>query len=224
MRMPMRAVAKRREKLTTKRTAASPTIASTYGHSGCLCCSIDWSIARCEISGIVIEISVYANARQSARIPRRRSPHHMRSSLRKVGSRPRSGGSTGFARSGMRKEPSGGPASTLPRAIFLSAAARAHESGKSLAEPRRSERRVERLPRLRDLAAAQRPLAVGQRVPLRVQTLTDERELALARVELRLEPAELGIGISRLDGPRRRLLGGARQELLELDAPRRELL
>src|SRR5436305_8858153 len=117
----------------------------------------------------------------------------MRSSLRNVGSRPRSGGSTGFARSGMRESPraSGARPPTIATAFFSAAAARAHERGEPFAEPRRRERCDERLPHLGDLATAERALAIEERVPLCVQALADECKLALARLELRLEPAEL---------------------------------
>jgi hypothetical protein len=91
--------------LTRKRTAASPTIATMYGQSGRECETIAWSTARCVSTGIAIEISVYAKASESPRAPRRHSARQSRSSLRKVGSRPRSGGSTGFGRSGMAEEP-----------------------------------------------------------------------------------------------------------------------
>jgi hypothetical protein len=58
MRMPMRAVAKRRVKLPTNRTAARMTIARMYGHNGFRCETIESSTARCVSSGIAIEMSV----------------------------------------------------------------------------------------------------------------------------------------------------------------------
>src|SRR5207244_6911045 len=67
---------------------------------------------------------------------------------------------------------------------------RSRERGQALVEARRQERRREYLAHLGGLAAAQRALALQQRVPLRVESLADQCELALARLELRLAIAE----------------------------------
>ena len=65
-----------------------------------------WSIARWMRIGIVVEISVYASEQLSANTPRCHCSRQRRSSLRKVGSRPRSGGSTAFMYVDMAKRPS----------------------------------------------------------------------------------------------------------------------
>src|SRR5581483_6686043 len=67
------------------------------------------------------------------------------------------------------------------------------------AEARRGERRLERLPDLCDLAAPDQAVTLVERVPLGVEALADERQLALARFERRLLALEL-------DPPRRELL------------------
>ena len=82
----------------------------------------------------------------------------------------------------------------------LVARAAARERGEALAEARRRERRVERLPHVRDLAPAQRALAVEERVALGVEALAHERELPLARLELRLEHGEARPRRSRRSG------------------------
>src|SRR5436189_152718 len=75
---------------------------------------------------------------------------------------------------------------TIPDAPLyplLSAGAGARERREAVAEARRRQRRHEGVAHLGDLAAAQSALALQERDPLRVETLPDEGELALARVE-----------------------------------------
>src|SRR5436305_1156325 len=97
------------------------------------------------------------------------------------------------------------------RAVLSFPRARAREGGEAFAEARRRERRREGFPHVRDLAAAERALAVEQRVALRVDALPHQRELAPACLELRLETVErpfplldrheLGRGLARLGAP-----------------------
>ncbi len=58
MRTPIRAVAKRRVKLTPKRMSASTTIARRYGQSGFLCETIELLIACDSRIGIRVEMTV----------------------------------------------------------------------------------------------------------------------------------------------------------------------
>src|SRR5437764_1181000 len=94
----------------TNRHAARPAMAARYGQSGCRCScrlmSMEWSIARWMRIGIVIEISVYRSEHVSAKTPSRHCSRQMRSRRRKVGSMPRSGGSTEFAYVDMAMRPS----------------------------------------------------------------------------------------------------------------------
>src|SRR5581483_4673883 len=175
-------------------------------------------------------------ASESPSTPSRHSLRQRASSLANVGSRPRSGGSTGFARSGMRVRPSAGRASlpTLATRIFLTTPARAHERREPFAEARRGERRLERLPDLCALAAPDQAVTLVERVPLGVEALADERQLALARLEARLDRPQLAlalrervrvaVGGAGLDGDLARARFERRLLALELDPPRRELL
>src|SRR5436190_9084465 len=155
---------------------------------------------------MAIEMSVYVNAKKRPTIPRRHWTRQSRSSLAKVGMRPRSGGSTGFTNSGMaklarphdvRRDRAGGRP-TIPDAPLyplLSAGAGARERREAVAEARRRQRRHEGVAHLGDLAAAQSALALQERDPLRVETLPDEGELALARVEPRLVLRQLPLAV-----------------------------
>src|SRR3954452_12384805 len=92
-----------------KRRLASTAMLVRYGQSGWVCgwlVSIELSIARWIRIGIEIEISVYMNEHESAKTP---SFHCSRQSLsrrRKVGSMPRSGGSTEFTYVDIARGPS----------------------------------------------------------------------------------------------------------------------
>ena len=88
----------------------------------------------------------------------------------------------------------------------LVARARTDERREPFAEARRRQRRLERLPDVGDLAAAERPFAVAQLVPLRVETLAEQRELALAPFEPRLQSAQLVLRRSARTARRRRRL------------------
>src|SRR6478609_3869005 len=211
MRIPIRAVAYRREKLIPNRTAASPTITAMYGQRRCEWPTIAWSIARWVRRGIVIETSVYANASDSPRAPRRRSSHQSRSSLRSVGSRPRSGGSTWFTYPGMANEPA--PAlSSAARAAPPTLAARATlgERREAVAEARRRRRGCKGQARLGGLAPVQHALACEQRVSLVLECL-----------EPRLEPAQCRVSRGQRGGALRRTRVGRgtrmRPFALELD-------
>src|ERR1700730_8290695 len=182
-----------------------------YGQSGFVCETIAWSTARCMSSGIAIEIMVYANASDRPSAPRRHSARQSRSSLRKVGSRPRSGGATDFWCSGMTVSPPGGGrgrSATIATALRGKSAARApaDEGREALAEAGCDRRRVERLPHLGHLAAAECTLAFEQRIPLGVEALQHKGKLSLARFELRFETVELVRSLLvRVDAPPVRL-------------------
>src|SRR6478609_3306799 len=205
MRIPIRAVAYRREKLIPNRTAARPTITAMYGQRRCEWPTIAWSIARWVRRGIVIETSVYANASDSPRAPRRRSSHQSRSSLRSVGSRPRSGGSTWFTYPGMANEPA--PAlSSAARAAPPTLAARATlgERREAVAEARRRRRGCKGQARLGGLAPVQHALACEQRVSLGLESFSHQAELVLACLEPRLEPAQCRVSRGQRGGALRR--------------------
>src|SRR5437773_857089 len=119
---------------------------------------------------------------------------------------PMSGGSTRFTTSGMakvadprnvRRDRADGR-TTMPDAHLyplLSAGAGARERREAVAEARRRQRRHEGVAHLGDLAAAQSALALQERDPLRVETLPDEGELALARIEPRLVLLQLPLAV-----------------------------
>src|SRR5436190_23499528 len=95
-----------------KRRLASTAMLVRYGQSGWVCgwlVSIELSIARWIRIGIEIEISVYMNEHESAKTPSFHCSRQSRSRRRKVGSMPRSGGSTGFTYVDMAKRPVAGP-------------------------------------------------------------------------------------------------------------------
>src|SRR5207247_10850157 len=106
----------------------------------------------------------------------------------------RSGGSTGFGYSGMTRRPSPSrpsrpsatSSSSLAGAFCSVSGTEPRERRKPFAEARRRERQGEGLAHLGDLAAPQRAPPFEQRVPLRVDALAEEEELAFARGELRL--------------------------------------
>src|SRR4051812_47519546 len=114
-------------------------------------------------------------------------------------------------------------ASTPGRAGHPSLAARsaAREGRQAFAEARGRERRLEALAYVGYLAAAERSLAVEQRVAFCVQPLAREREVALTLGKLQLETPQLGfaLGVGVLTGSAE--LAGLR---LDLTRPGLEVL